>query len=170
MQRVPVKTKQCRVCGRRIKFSCASSSPSAFSSRPGYTSWAYLMNGRIRGAPREDFSELISMNEVEQFIFEPALKARWYPTELLVVLRAQECKHRYPGLNRPKLAGELFHRKIFRAYRRAMTFRGESGTSTWGGRGKASSSYCRATKTCGNKTSSIEYPIIRNDGPKKLPW
>ena len=58
------------------KFSCASSSPSAFSSRPGYTSWAYLRNGRIRGVPREGFSELISMNEVEQFIFEPALKTR----------------------------------------------------------------------------------------------
>ena len=64
VQIVPVKTKQCRVCGRCIKFSCASSSPSAFSSRPGYASWAYLMNGRIRGVSREDFSELISMNEV----------------------------------------------------------------------------------------------------------
>ena len=64
------------MCGR-IKFLFASSSPSAFSSRPGYSSWAYLRNGRIRGVPREVFSELISMNEVEQFIFGPALEARW---------------------------------------------------------------------------------------------
>jgi len=57
------------------------------------------------------------------------------PTELLV-LRAQECKHRYPRLNRPKLAGGSFHRKIFRAYRRAMTSGANPGRLREGGGGR----------------------------------
>ena len=68
----------CEVVVLNSRAHPVSGSPSAFSAadRAIATSWAYLRNGRIRGVPREGFSELISMNEVEQFIFEPALKTR----------------------------------------------------------------------------------------------
>ncbi len=111
------KTKP-RAASGRIKLSRASNSPSAFSSRSGYSSWADLRNGCIRGVSREVFSELISMNELGQSIFEPALKARWCPHWASRGPPGARMRGPIPPrIYGPTLTGGSRRRNKFRAYR-----------------------------------------------------
>ena len=95
------------------------------------------------------------MNELGQSIFEPAPKARWCPHWASRGPPGARMRTPIPQNRWTEISRGPRRRNMFRAYRRAITYRGESGTSTW--RGRTSSSCVSTTKSCITYTTCPSY-------------